>query len=762
MQDQKLRPEIPEPPRERKLRGGSIFCGIRFGGAGAIACAEAARIRISRSLVLLGSLTLLTVTPAEAQVSNPTASAKSPLQEHYEAAQSFQASGNLQGAAVEYRLFVAEALHRLAGARASIGDFAKALPLFDEALNLAPSDVDLRVDYAEACRHAGDLQKAKLLAQGAVDAESGNAKAHLVLGRTLSQLGDVAAATQQFEAAVAIQPTFDNGYTLATAYLQAKDEPNATRVFSEMLTAFGDSPEIHMKFGSAYGTAGYPNQSIEEFKKVIAKNDKYPGAHYSLGAAYLVGLSDAIYPEAAEEFRKELELNPNDYNSHFQLGSIELKQHKLPEAQADLSRATELDPKNPDAYVSLGQLYNELNRPSDAEAALRKAIALTSDVSRNHYQVQRAHYLLARLLLQSGRQDEGKAEMQVSQELMQKSVLQNQGKDPGAGENAEAAAPDAPVAAAPDASLIAAKEPPADPAMVKQVESFENQLGPAVADAYNNLGAIAAGNNDFETALGYFQRAFDWKPALDGLDFNWGKAAFLANQFDQAVGPLGRLLQAHPDDPWARTALGTSFFKLKRYGEALKTLQPMESKLDADPQLGSIYAVCLVKTGEYDRGVGQLQALAKKNPEDAGTHEVLGEALASHGDFKNAAEELRSAVRLDPESAVAKYNLASTLIELHENDEAQALLLELAKTGWQNPHVYYSLGKLQLERGEVKAAIADLETAAKLSPNSGPIHHELAEAYRQDSRTEDADREMKLYEALRNDPAKSGGAAKPE
>jgi tetratricopeptide (TPR) repeat protein len=713
---------------------------------------EVTSIRIPRSLVLLGTLALLAVAPVGAQVSNPAMAAKSPLQRHYEAAQDFQSSGNLQGAAVEYRLFLAEALHRVAVARASIRDFAKALPLFDEGLNLAPSDVDLRVDYAETCRKAGDLQKAKSLAQAAVDADSGNAKAHLVLGRALSQLNEVVAAAQQFEAAVVIEPSFDNGYTLATTYLRAKDEPNATRVFSEMVIGFGDSPEIHMKLGSAYGVAGYPNQAIEEFKKVIAKDEKYPGAHYSLGAAYLVGLSDAIYPEAAEEFRKELEINPNDYNSHFQLGYIELSQHKLPEAQADLSRATELDPTSPDAYVSLGQLYNELNRPTDAEAALRKAIALTTDVSRNHYQVQRAHYLVARLLLQSGRQDEGKAEMQISQELMEKSVLRNQGKDPGAGDNADAPAPIVPVTA---------KELPPDPAVLKQVESFESQVGPAVADAYNNLGAIAAGNNDFASALEYFQQAFDWKPALDGLDFNWGKAAFLANHFDQAIGPLGRFLQAHPEDPWARTALGTSLFKLKKYGEALKTLQPMESKLDGDPQLASIYAVCLVKTGEYDRGLAQLQALEKKDPGVVATHELLGEAFAGHGDFKNAAEELRAAVRLDPENAVAKYNLASSLIELHENDEAQALLLELAKTGWQNPHVYYSLGKLQLERGEVKAAITDLETAAKLSPKSGPIHHELAEAYRQDSRKEDADREMKLYEALRNGPEKSG-ASKPE
>jgi len=754
MLDQKLRPQIPEPPRERKLRGGSFLFDTSFSRKVTPPSADTSGIRTPRWLLLFGTLTLLTVAPARAQVSSPAGSAKSPLQQHYEAAQNFQSSGNLQGAAVEYRLFLAEALHRVAGARASIRDFAKALPLFEEGLNLAPSDVDLRADYAETCRQAGDLQKAKWLAQAAVEAESGNVKAHMVLGRSLSQLNEVAAATQQFEAAVTIEPSFDNGYTLAIAYLRQKDEPNATRVFSEMLSGFGDSPDIHIKFGSAYGAAGYPNQSIEEFKKVIAKDDKYPGAHYSLGAAYLVGLSDAIYSEAAEEFRKELEINPNDYNSHFELGYIELSQHKLPEAERELSRAAELDPKNPDPILSLGQLYNELNRATDAETALRKAIALTTDVSRNHYQVQRAHYLLARLLLQSGRQDEGKAEMQLSQELMQKSVLSNQGKDPGASQNVGAGASDAPA--------VVAKEVVADPAAAKQVEAFESQVGPVVADAYNNLGAIAAGDNDFASALEYFQKAFDWKPTLGGLDFNWGKAAFLGNQFDQAVSPLGRLLQAHPDDPWARSALGTSFFKLKRYGEALKTLQPMESKLGADPQLASIYAVCLVKTGEYDRGIGQLQTMVRKDPGVAGTHEVLGEALAGHRDFKNAAEELRAAVRLDPQSTVAKYNLASTLIELREYDEAQALLLDLVKTGWQNPHVYYSLGKLQLDRGEVKAAVADLETAAKLSPNSGPIHHALADAYRQDSRKEDADREMKLYEALRNDPAKSGGTAKPE
>ncbi|HUJ33487.1 MAG TPA: tetratricopeptide repeat protein [Candidatus Acidoferrum sp.] len=701
----------------------------------------------------IAAVSLLLSTPCLAQAPQSAQSSKRPLQEHYDAAQAAQAAGNLSNAAVEYRLFLGEALHRVANASATIGGFGKALPLFDEALALVPADVDLRVDYAAACQHAGDLIKARSLAQDAIEAEPRNAKAHMVLGRTLLQLNERQAATEQFELAVAIDPNFDNGYALATAYLRAKEEPKAAAVFSEMLAGFGDSPDLHMRFGTAYGAAGYPNEAIVEFKKVIAKNPNFPGAHYSLGAAYMAGLSDAVYPEAAAEFHKELEINPNDFNSRYQLGYIELSQHRLPEAEADLTRAATLDPQSPDPFVSLGQLYIDSSRAAEAEAALRKAIALTTDVSRNHYQVQRAHYLLARLLIQSGRQDEGKAEMQISQTLMEKSVLRNQGKDAGGAGNVEVAS---------DSPKPAASEPPPSPDAVKQAQAFEAQVGPAIADAYNNLGAITASDNNLGLALAYFQRAHDWKPSLEGLDSNWGRAAVSANQFDEAVGPLSRLLEAHPNDTWARSTLGTSLFMLKKYDEALKTLQLLGPQIDANAELTSIYAMCLLKTGDYSGGVDRLQAMEKKDPGVAATHEVLGEAMVAHGDFKNAAEELRAASALAPGSLVTRYNLATALIGLHQDDEARDLLLGLVQAGWQNPHVYYSLGKLQLERGEVKPAIANLETAARMSPNSGPIHRELAEAYRQDSRKDDADREMKLYEALKGDSSKAGATAKPD
>lgn len=60
--------------------------------------------------------------------------------------------------------------------------------------------------------------------------------------------------------------------------------------------------------------------------------------------------------------------------------------------------------------------------------ALRKSIALTGDVSCNRYQVQRAHYMLGRLLMQSGRTKEADSEMQISSVLIQESSTKDRSR----------------------------------------------------------------------------------------------------------------------------------------------------------------------------------------------------------------------------------------------------------------------------------------------------------------------------------------------
>src|SRR5206468_3295090 len=107
--------------------------------------------------------------------------------------------------------------------------------------------------------------------------------------------------------------------------------------------------------------------------------------------------------------------------------------------------------------------------------------------------------------------------------------------------------------------------PPSSPEELKKVEAYVNALKPPIADSYNNLGVIGAGQKNFTAALEYFHQAGEWQPSLETLDRNLGMAAFYGNQFDQAVEPLGRHLQAHADDTRARAALGLSLFALQKY-----------------------------------------------------------------------------------------------------------------------------------------------------------------------------------------------------
>jgi tetratricopeptide (TPR) repeat protein len=311
-----------------------------------------------------------------------------------------------------------------------------------------------------------------------------------------------------------------------------------------------------------------------------------------------------------------------------------------------LTKAKELEAGNPDTYLLLAQIYNETGRTTEAEAALRKSIALTSDVARNNYQVQRAHYLLGRILMQSGRRDEAKLEIKTADQLLKESTAATQGL---------AATPATAPFEANRTRPVALISAPLRPENIAEADAFEQKIKDAVADSYNNLAAMAATAGNFPTALRAFRHAAQWNPSLEGLDANWGRAAFSAGDYEQALGPLSRHLEKDPYDTWTRAALGSSYFSLQKYQEAVETLRTMEDALAGRPQLSYIYAVSQLKSGESDAAVKRLEILEKSNPDVALIPEALAEAYAGMGEVDKAAHEreIAKAIRKRQDGAVS-------------------------------------------------------------------------------------------------------------
>jgi predicted Zn-dependent protease len=144
---------------------------------------------------------------------------------------------------------------------------------------------------------------------------------------------------------------------------------------------------------------------------------------------------------------------------------------------------------------------------------------------------------------------------------------------------------------------------------------MRQQIKLPVADSYNNLGAIAATNSDYSGAVTYFKRAALWNPSLEGLDYNWGRAAFAGSLFADAVNPLSRYVKANPDDKGARSVLAISQFMTENYRGCLETVQPVIGQSDLVPEVQYVYAESLIKTGQVGAGTERLRALEKLHPE---------------------------------------------------------------------------------------------------------------------------------------------------
>jgi tetratricopeptide (TPR) repeat protein len=612
-------------------------------------------------VAISGVLVALCFAAAAQGIPQDTQTGGMALQSLYAAAQRSQKNGDLGEAAGDYRTFLSDALREVANSHAQIGDYGKASALFDEALTLNPDSLSLKKDYAGAALEAGDLKRAETLARGLLsdypNAPKDIAQVHQILGRTLHRMNRDQEARKELEAAAALDPNFQNEYDLALVCLDLDDDKCAVQIFDGIEASVGDSPALHMMFGRAYGNSDFTPRAVTEFKKVIAEDPHYPNAHYCVAAALLAaGEDEKTLQEAEEQLKEELAISPNDFLTYAALGKIEASYHRYQDADRYLRRAIALNPKNPDAFLYQGQMYFDTNRLTEAEADLRQAIKLTTDPSRNHYQVQKAHFLLGRILMQQHHEDEAHAEMKIAQALTENSLSKDRNNLSGMLDTKPAG--DGPADTHVDAAAMSPTAPhTADPVAAAKQKSFEKELTPAIADSYNNLGAINASEQNYADALKYFEQAKAWSPLMEGLDYNIGRAAFTAAKFSDAIPPLSRYLRSHPEDSGIRGALAMSEFMTQNYRGCIDELKGAGEGVTSIPQMQYIYAESLVKTGEVSIGKERLEGLEKAHPEIAEVHRALGEVWELQGDCRKAIAELNEANQLNANDAETHFQL---------------------------------------------------------------------------------------------------------
>jgi tetratricopeptide (TPR) repeat protein len=726
------------------------------------------------------------------------------LKRNFESAKSALAAGDLLQAERHYNQTIALGLRQVANLSVSESRFDEATRELDQALKFAPADPDIAVDAAIAWFRAGDVKKARQLAQTAVAENPRHARAQSVLGRIELYRGDFPAAIHDLQASIALDEDFEISYFLGLAYLKAKRFTDAQQWFQHLQETMGDSAALHVLIGRAYSISHFPEPAVTEFRKAIQLDPKYPRAHALLGYSILEFRGEEAYPQARVEFERELKLHPDDYNALLVLGISAVALRDFPAAEAALLHAKRLRPDDFFAYLYLGEIYSETKRLPQAVEALEKYIRLVPDPEEVPRDVSRAYYLLGQDLRRLGHLDEAQKALANSQRYREAKFrydAQHIFDEPAApsdgdshtsdriagllesGASDQQKSTDAMVQGGVQENPAAQRPPtPQQVAESKAAREYRAFASEILASSYNDLGVMRAKNSNFSDAAELFKQAAAWKPDLPGLDRNWGFASFRAELYSEAVPPLERQLRAHPDDSFIRQLLGLSYSVLENYAKVVEVLHPFLEHPPDDPGLLFAWGTALVRTRQSEAAVSIFRRLLEQNADNASVHLLLGQAHAQQEDYPNALTELKTALQIDPrlpdahyyvglvylhqsefESAaqefraelqlqpahpLATYHLGYALLAQGHPEDAVPLFRDVIKAlpGYESAH--FELGRALLQQGDTAGAIESLETARKLVPDHDAIYFQLSQAYRRAGRTQEAQQALAAYQKL--------------
>ncbi len=121
--------------------------------------------------------------------------------------------------------------------------------------------------------------------------------------------------------------------------------------------------------------------------------------------------------------------------------------------------------------------------------------------------------------------------------------------------------------------------------------------------------------------------------------------------------------------------------------------------------------------GEFDAAMAQLKGLASGNENDADYHFLLGKAASAKGDLNEALAQLDRAVALDGKHTLAMGHKAVILLQQDKAAEAEkeatrAIAIE------PSGELYYARGAIQMSKGRLKKALADLDSAIMMEPKN--------------------------------------------
>lgn len=283
----------------------------------------------------------------------------------------------------------------------------KAAPLESHVSSEAGKD---EIAQGNACLGAGKLEEAAYWYEKAIEANPGNAAAHVNLGYVLSelrryqeaanclrkaidqapkngdalyllgtvsqQLGQIQDAMRYLEQALTVQPGLEMAYAeLSQLLLQSGRVHEAVQVL-EKSVGYCISADLHAQLGSLYFSLKRYGEAGDLFSKALTIAPSQVQLHFGFGNALQM---QGRLQEAATAYQKAIHLQPDDVAIHSNLCVALLGLGRKNEALQCCEKILTLAPNHVDAWINRSALLREMHCYEEALASADCAVQLKPD-----------------------------------------------------------------------------------------------------------------------------------------------------------------------------------------------------------------------------------------------------------------------------------------------------------------------------------------------------------------------------------------------
>ena len=309
---------------------------------------------------------------------------------------------------------------------------------------------------------------------------------------------------------------------------------------------------------------------------------------------------------------------------------------------------------------------------------------------------------------------------------------------------------------------------------------------PANPIPWAHLGLLAARQEHFLQAVGFYKKALALNPEMPGLRLNLGLALFKNGDYREALVFFTPLLKEQPDasDEKQRLAvlIGMSHYGLGDYAAAAPYLREASARDVGNLTLLLTLAHSCLLSKQYPCVVDAYHRMVVLNADSAEAHMLVGEALDEMKDSAGAIREFRAALKANPQEPNAHFGLgyllwtqkeypeaaqefqaeladvpgytqatlylADSFVQMNEMDKAQPLLEALVKGNPSLALARLDLGIAEEELGHKDAALRDLNAAAALDPKNVNVYWRLGRVYRSMGKEAEAKKEFDRARSL--------------